>query len=66
MKMNFQILNTPHPNSIANTCVFLAYEAPDSKTNLYVALARYRSQVEELKELQWKYVDNYTKCMAVS
>lgn len=54
MKMNFQIMNTPHPNSVTNTCVFSAYEGPDTKTNLYVALARYKSQVEELKTLEWK------------
>ena len=54
MKMNFQILNTPHPNSVVNTCVFIAYEGPDSKTNLYIALARYKSQIEELQKLIWK------------
>lgn len=56
MKVNFQVLNTPHPNSVNNTCVFLAYEGPDTKTNLYIALARYRSQIEELQQLHWKYV----------
>lgn len=50
MKMNFQILNTPNPNSVMNTCVFSTYEGPD---NLHVALARYKSQVEDLKQLQW-------------
>lgn len=54
MKMNIQILNTPHPNSVQNTCVFAAYEGPDTKTNLFVALRRYRVQVEELLKLRWK------------
>jgi hypothetical protein len=31
-KMNFQIVNTPRPNSVQNTCVVTAFEAPDSKT----------------------------------
>jgi hypothetical protein len=56
MKVNFQILNLPHPNSVTNTCVFLAYEGPDTKTNLYVALARYKSQIDTLQQLKWKYV----------
>lgn len=54
MKMNFQILNTPHPNSVQNTCVFSVYEGSDTKTNLFVALARYKSQVEDLQKLHWK------------
>lgn len=54
MKMNFQILNIPKPNAVNNTCVFSAYEAPDTKTNLYVALSRYKQQVEELQNLSWK------------
>lgn len=54
MKVNFQILNCPHPNSPTNTCVFIVYEGPDSKTNLHVAMDRYRSQVEELKKLKWR------------
>lgn len=55
MKVNFQILNLPHPNSVTNTCVFLAYEGSDTKTNLHVALSRYKSQVESLKQLKWRY-----------
>lgn len=52
MKVSFQILNCPNPNSPNNTCVFVAYEGPDSKTNLHVALDRYKSQVEELQNLE--------------
>ena len=37
-KMNFQIVNTPTPNSVQNTCVFSIFEADDSTTNLHVAL----------------------------
>jgi len=56
MKMNFQIMNTPNPNSVVNTYVFSVYEGPDSKTNLHVALARYKAQVDELKQMRWTYV----------
>ena len=37
-KMNFQIVNTPKPNNPKHTCIFAAVEAPDSITNLHVAL----------------------------
>ena len=42
LKMNFQIVNTQQPNSSQHTCIFAAVEAPDSITNLHVALDRYR------------------------
>ena len=56
MKMNFQVLNTPHPNSVNNTCVFLAYEGSDTKTNLNVALGRYQLQIKELQKCKWRYI----------
>ena len=55
MKLNFQILNVSHPNSPVNTCVFLLFEAPDTKVNLRLALDRYKSQVDQLKQLTWRY-----------
>ena len=55
MKLNFQIANCLHPNSPVNTVVFAAFEAPDSKCNLHVASDRYKSQVEALKTLTWRY-----------
>lgn len=48
-KMNFQIVNTPRPNSVQNTCVFTAFEAPDSKTNLHLTLSRYKEAVSQLQ-----------------
>ncbi len=54
MKVSFQILNCPNPNSPTNTCVFVAYEGPDTKTNLHVALDRYKSQIQELQNLKWR------------
>ena len=54
-KMNFQILNVTNPNSVDNTCVFVAYQAGDSVHNLHIALDRYKDQVKDLQESEWKY-----------
>lgn len=53
-KMNFQIVNVSHPNSIQNTCVFTAFEAPDSKTNLHITLERYQGAVSLLQSHTWR------------
>ena len=53
-KMNFQIVNVPHPNSIHNTCVFAVFEASDSVTNLHIALDRYKYQITALQNTQWR------------
>ncbi len=55
MKINFQILNVPHPNSIHNTCVFAIFQASDSPTNLHIALDRYQEQVDQLESQTWRY-----------
>ena len=55
MKMNFQIANCLHPNCPVNIVVFASFEAPDSKSNLHVAMDRYKSEVEALKTLTWRY-----------
>lgn len=55
-KMNFQIVNVTHPNSIQNTCVFAAFEAPDSKTNLHITLERYQGPVSLLQSHTWRYL----------
>ena len=54
MKVNFQVCNVPAPNSLKNTCVFAAFEAPDTAHNLRVALSRYQEQVQELQSLIWR------------
>ena len=56
MKMNFQIMNCLHPNSVTNTCVFTAYEANDSVSNLHIALDRYKAQIDDLQKFVWRYV----------
>ncbi len=53
-KMNFQIVNVQHPNSIQNTCVFTAFEAPDTKTNLHITLERYQGPVSLLQNHTWR------------
>lgn len=54
-KMNFQIVNVPNPNSIQNTCVFAAFEAHDSTTNLHITLERYQGPVSLLQSSTWRY-----------
>ena len=53
-KMSFQIVNTPNPNSIENTCVFTVFEAKDSTTNLKVALEKYTPQIAQLQSTLWQ------------
>ena len=53
-KMNFQIVNTQQPNSSKHTCIFAAVEAPDSITNLHVALDWYKDQMKALDGVQWR------------
>ena len=55
VKINFQIVNCVNPNSVTNTCVFRAFEAADTATNLHVALDQYKSQVSDLQKLVWRY-----------
>lgn len=56
--MNFQLLNVENPNSVENTCVFVAYQAGDSVNNLHIALdtCRYKEQIDDILESEWKYV----------
>lgn len=56
-KMNFQIVNVPCPNSIHNTCVFSAFQAPDTITNLHVALDRYKESLADLNKIKWRLED---------
>ena len=60
MKLSFQICNSAHPNSVTNTCVFVAFEAGDSRCNLHIAMDRYHAQVQDLKGLIWRFGGNYS------
>lgn len=55
-KMSFQIANIPSPNSTQNTVVFNLFQAPDSYSNIKLALQRYVPHVNQLQHLLWKYV----------
>ena len=44
MKVHAQLCNVPVPNSPKNTYVFTSFEAPDTTTNLRIALTRTRSR----------------------
>ena len=54
MKMSFQICNLKAPNSVKNTCIFAAFQAGDTITNLHVALDRYQEQVNTIESLTWR------------
>ena len=51
-KLCFQHLNVPSPNSPDNTCIFSMFEAPDSYTNIKIALEQY---TDVLKHLETKH-----------
>ena len=53
-KSNFQIVNTRAPNSIYSTCVLSCFEAPDSITNLHIALDQYKPQIDALQGMKWR------------
>jgi len=52
-KMAFQILNTKAPNSRENTVVFTLFEAKDCRSNLKLALSRFKSQIDDLQQMTW-------------
>ena len=53
-KMNFQIANLSHPNSLKNTVMFSCFEATDSMANIQKALPLIFEQLSGLKTLQWR------------
>ncbi|KAL5477393.1 hypothetical protein EMCRGX_G024188 [Ephydatia muelleri] len=56
-KMIFQIVNTPKPNSVHNTCVFSCFKADDTVRNLHVALDRFRSEVDHISTMKWSFIE---------
>lgn len=65
MKFSFQICNNLHPNSFTNTCVFVAFEAVDTRCNLHVSVDRYKSQIQNLKRFTWQW-EIVLNCYSVS
>ena len=45
----YQIFKTESPNNKDNTVIFTIFEAKDHRGNLKIALARFKSQVDELQ-----------------
>lgn len=53
-KASLQIVNTYKPKSVKNSCVFAVFEAPDTSTNLHIALNRFQDQVSDIQSSNWK------------
>ena len=53
-KMSYQIANVHNPNSTDNTIVFSIFEAKDYRSNIKIALTRFREQVKALQSMTWK------------
>ena len=53
-KMSFQVVNTQAPDSTSNTCLFSAFEASDSVTNLKVIGDKYGEEIGKLEKHVWK------------
>jgi hypothetical protein len=56
-KLNLQVVNVAHPNSIHNTCLLAVFKAGDTPSNLHTALDQYREHIEELQGMPWRFVD---------
>lgn len=46
-KLNLQLVNTAHPNSIKRTVLLSIFKANDTTTNLHTALTMYKEHVLE-------------------
>ena len=53
-KMNFQIVNVSHPNSLSNTIVFIVFEGSDSLVNLQCTLPKLMRQIADLATVKWR------------
>ena len=62
LKMNFEIVNVPAPNSVHNTYMFSCFEAGDCVTNLHSALDRFKDQVKQLQVMEWRYMNTVVNC----
>lgn len=51
-KFNFQLVNTPHPNSVKKIVLLSVFKAGDSSTNLHIALDRYKDHIIEAQGMQ--------------
>ena len=53
-KACYQICNTASPNNQDNTIVFSIFEAKDHRSNMKIALSRFKSQIDDLQKPKWK------------
>ncbi len=53
MKDCFQILNIESPNSVDNTQVYSMYYAPDSHSNMCIALQKFADDLKALHNYRW-------------
>ena len=53
-KLNMQVVNTNHPNSIKNMTLLAKFKAGDDIVNLHSALTQYKMQVKEMKGMKWR------------
>ena len=62
-KLNLQVVNTTHPNSIKNTTLVAVFKAGDSIVNLHTALEQYQTHIKEIQGMKWRYMFMYnTHC----
>lgn len=54
-KMCFQLCNVENPNSPQNTSVFSIFEAPDTYSNLWIALQHFKEQIPNIETHTWRY-----------
>ena len=53
-KLNMQVVNTSHPNSIWNTHLLAVFKAGDNVHKLHTALDQFKLQVDELQEMRYR------------
>ncbi len=51
-KLNLQLVNTHHPNSMKNTHLISIFKAGDSTANLHIALDMYQEHVMEAQGME--------------
>ena len=61
-KLNMQVVNVAHPNSIHNTRLLAVFEAGDSPANLHAALDQYQEQIQEMEGMPYRYILNTEAC----
>jgi hypothetical protein len=53
-KLSFEIGNLETPNACQNSILFSVFKAPDTPSNLHLALDRYKEDIDELQQSTWR------------